>query len=373
MERQDLAQVHQLELFQVTWMDLTFLRRDVAALLDVALIAPEPSQIFTAWLDSFCVVLRGPSRGEELQLDIYLCIPAGSLKDKDAPRPKVALTVFVRQEEPERRPSAPQRLAEGVLRREIGRSKTTLGGYVLASLSLSGAESRQELFCVLQNAAPQETWPWQLRLPKHAETRIRAKDGEAAGEAGCSQPMGVPEEPPLRCAVLGGVAEPGRIHTCWPEAVGLYSPKQRPSPSRPQSEEEELVGLECPVAIACRSRCPVVRLEEFQGEICATWAVSIICQDFANGQGGSDACTDMEDPENAGLPACLASGEHGSSLQEVYQQFCTQVSLADFLVIAAEAVIASTRARAAGTASLDLRSIFRFGRRTWDVWTRVTR
>lgn len=50
-----------------------------------------------------------------------------------------------------------------------------------------------------------------------------------------------------------------------------------------------------------------------------------------------------------------------------------QVSLADFLVIAAEAVIASTRARAAGTASLDLRSIFRFGRRTWDVWTRVTR
>lgn len=37
-------------------MDLTFLRRDVAALLDVALIAPEPSQIFTAWLDSFCVV-----------------------------------------------------------------------------------------------------------------------------------------------------------------------------------------------------------------------------------------------------------------------------------------------------------------------------
>lgn len=183
-------------------------------------------------------VLRGPSRGEELQLDIYLCIPAGSLKDKDAPRPKVALTVFVRQEEPERRPSAPQRLAEGVLRREIGRSKTTLGGYVLASLSLSGAESRQELFCVLQNAAPQETWPWQLRVL----ARIRAKDGEAAGEAGCSQPMGVPEEPPLRCAVLGGVAEPGRIHTCWPEAVGLYSPKQRPSPSRPQSEEEELVG-----------------------------------------------------------------------------------------------------------------------------------
>ena len=36
-----------------------------------------------------------------------------------------------------------------------------------------------------------------------------------------------------------------------------------------------------------------------------------IAKDFANGQGGSDACTDMEDPENAGLPECLASGEHG--------------------------------------------------------------
>ena len=41
-----------------------------------------------------------------------------------------------------------------------------------------------------------------------------------------------------------------------------------------------------------------------------------IAKDFANGQGGSDACTDMEDPENAGLPECLASGEHGKSLQE---------------------------------------------------------
>lgn len=67
--------------------------------------------------------------------------------------------------------------------------------------------------------------------------------------------------------------------------------------------------------------------------------------DFADGQGGADACTDMEDPENAGLPACLISGEHGASMQEIYQSFCQQVSLADFMVIAAEAVIASTRSR----------------------------
>ena len=90
--------------------------------------------------------------------------------------------------------------------------------------------------------------------------------------------------------------------------------------------------------------------------------------DFANGQGGSDACTDMEDPENAGLPECLSAGEHGKSLQDVYHQICHMVSLADFLVIAAEAVIASTRARheaaTAGAPSLDLRSRFKFGRQT---------
>ena len=47
--------------------------------------------------------------------------------------------------------------------------------------------------------------------------------------------------------------------------------------------------------------------------VCVTF---FIAKDFANGQGGSDACTDMEDPENAGLSECLASGEHGKSLQE---------------------------------------------------------
>jgi len=90
--------------------------------------------------------------------------------------------------------------------------------------------------------------------------------------------------------------------------------------------------------------------------------------DFANGQGGSDACTDMTDPDNAGLPACLNTGEHGISLREVYENFCTEVSMADFLVISAEAVIMSTRARheAALPAApkLDLKEHFRFGRTT---------
>ncbi|CAJ1355196.1 unnamed protein product [Effrenium voratum] len=158
-------------------------------------------------------VLRGPSKGEELQLELYLCVPG-----KGKARPKTALTVFVRQEEHRASPGPPERLAEGVLRREIGSGKA-LGSYVVSSLRLTGAESRQQLYCVLQNDDPQETWPWQLR----ALARIRAKD-DSAGEA-LGAPIGTPDEPPLRCAVLGGVAEPGRIYTCWPEALALYTPK----------------------------------------------------------------------------------------------------------------------------------------------------
>eukprot|EP00933_Yihiella_yeosuensis_P008163 TRINITY_DN1134_c0_g1_i2.p1 TRINITY_DN1134_c0_g1~~TRINITY_DN1134_c0_g1_i2.p1 ORF type:complete len:622 (+),score=119.92 TRINITY_DN1134_c0_g1_i2:81-1946(+) len=90
--------------------------------------------------------------------------------------------------------------------------------------------------------------------------------------------------------------------------------------------------------------------------------------DFVDGQGGSDGCTDMADPDNAGLDACLRTGEHGLSLTQVYQTYCTTVSLADFLVIAAEAVMASTRARhvaaTPGAANIDFRSGFRFGRTT---------
>lgn len=65
--------------------------------------------------------------------------------------------------------------------------------------------------------------------------------------------------------------------------------------------------------------------------------------DAAAGSGGSDACTDMNNADNAGLTACLAAGEHGYSLVEAYEQFCDRVSLADFLVIAAEGIMTATR------------------------------
>eukprot|EP00448_Togula_jolla_P020876 CAMPEP_0170589000 /NCGR_PEP_ID=MMETSP0224-20130122/11125_1 /TAXON_ID=285029 /ORGANISM="Togula jolla, Strain CCCM 725" /LENGTH=339 /DNA_ID=CAMNT_0010912745 /DNA_START=64 /DNA_END=1079 /DNA_ORIENTATION=+ len=63
--------------------------------------------------------------------------------------------------------------------------------------------------------------------------------------------------------------------------------------------------------------------------------------DFRNGQGGSDACTDMDDADNAGLAECLFEGEFGEgtvSLNDAYMKFCDRISLADFIVIAAEAV-----------------------------------
>jgi hypothetical protein len=81
--------------------------------------------------------------------------------------------------------------------------------------------------------------------------------------------------------------------------------------------------------------------------------------DYAGGQGGSDACTDMNDPDNGGLVACLKEGEHGASLLHAYQSNCGGVSLADFLVIAAEAVMTFLADQ-----SVNFKDQFRFGRTT---------
>lgn len=48
-------------------------------------------------------------------------------------------------------------------------------------------------------------------------------------------------------------------------------------------------------------------------------------EDYANGEGGADACTDMEDPDNAGLSECLSTGEHGHSLQAVARHMQPQL------------------------------------------------
>lgn len=85
--------------------------------------------------------------------------------------------------------------------------------------------------------------------------------------------------------------------------------------------------------------------------------------------GGSDGCFDLKDPDNMGLEQCLTD----SGLQTVYDKFCDTVSLADFIVIAAEAVTARTTTNynssaefANGTLEATFRDKFLAGRATTE-------
>jgi len=88
--------------------------------------------------------------------------------------------------------------------------------------------------------------------------------------------------------------------------------------------------------------------------------------DFHDGVGGADACTDMNEGDNAGLSACLANGEFGHSLKDLYGNFCTRMSLADFEVIAAQAVMSllATEGEPKETLSAGFKANFHFGRTT---------
>jgi len=55
-------------------------------------------------------------------------------------------------------------------------------------------------------------------------------------------------------------------------------------------------------------------------------------------RGGSDGCINFEDKDNKGLVECIDQ----TNLQEAYSEHCGIVSLADFIVIAAEATMART-------------------------------
>ena len=59
-------------------------------------------------------------------------------------------------------------------------------------------------------------------------------------------------------------------------------------------------------------------------------------------EGGSDGCIHFADGDNAGLADCLIA----STLPEIYKAstYCNKVSVADFLVVAAEAVMGRTAA-----------------------------
>lgn len=55
----------------------------------------------------------------------------------------------------------------------------------------------------------------------------------------------------------------------------------------------------------------------------------------APGKGGSDGCVNFEHGDNAGLPTCLA----WTNINKIYGEWCDKMSLADFMVLAAEAVV----------------------------------
>lgn len=87
----------------------------------------------------------------------------------------------------------------------------------------------------------------------------------------------------------------------------------------------------------------------------------------ADDSGGTDGCIYLQDADNKGLADCTIE----STIQDVYADWCDLVSLADFFVIAAEAVMARTatdhdeRDRfKSGSLASNFMSDFRFGRET---------
>jgi len=94
----------------------------------------------------------------------------------------------------------------------------------------------------------------------------------------------------------------------------------------------------------------------------------------SDGTGGSDGCLDLHDEDNNGLHECLYEGEFGISLLDAYQEHCTTISLADFLVIAGEAVMHLAREHVlnedARAAPIDFKAGFSYGRTTAEtcVW-----
>lgn len=83
--------------------------------------------------------------------------------------------------------------------------------------------------------------------------------------------------------------------------------------------------------------------------------------------GGSDGCVNFEDPDNKGLAECLAEFQ----VADAYETHCDTVSLADFIVIAAEAAMGRTATSynpdaeySNGTLQQALRNQFKSGRTT---------
>jgi len=100
------------------------------------------------------------------------------------------------------------------------------------------------------------------------------------------------------------------------------------------------------------------------------WAGCVLrlaAHDFMD-EGGADGCLALDDADNKGLSDCLYKGSYGSALSDAYVNFCSWLSLADFVVIAGEAVMNVTRQNVLNEhpdrTPLDFRSSFKYGRTT---------
>jgi hypothetical protein len=92
-------------------------------------------------------------------------------------------------------------------------------------------------------------------------------------------------------------------------------------------------------------------------------------------KGGADGCINFEEGDNTGLSTCLTK----ANMPTVYASYCQTVSLADFLVIAAEAITGRTAMDynkddpyKQGTYAQKLKYAFKSGRTTattcsWNV------
>jgi hypothetical protein len=85
--------------------------------------------------------------------------------------------------------------------------------------------------------------------------------------------------------------------------------------------------------------------------------------------GGMDGCIDFTNADNNGLYGCMV-GHEPLALVVAYRKVCARVSLADFGVIAAEAIMAKTATDPAATEAA-FKQNFMWGRRTEQTCTHV--
>ena len=81
--------------------------------------------------------------------------------------------------------------------------------------------------------------------------------------------------------------------------------------------------------------------------------------------GGSDGCINFNDPVNKGLSECIQNFD----VPKIYAKHCDIVSLADFIVVASEAVMARSHSSydpnelfGKGSVAMTFRNQFSYGR-----------